>query len=286
MAGTADPQWGKGRSRPAPIITVKALVLSGLMICLALGSCAQRKAARAVKNQPVAASRSEKSSTGKTAKGVWHTVEPGQTFYRICKTYAADPNAVAKANHISDPAQINVGQRLFIPGAKQVLKVEPYPGFKGNPAPSSHQASAPAGREPQAPEPAVPKPGSVQLLWPVPNGILFSPYGNRNGVMHDGVDISAPAGSPVLAADDGKVTYSGNTVRGYGNMVVIKHAGNLLTVYAHNKKNLVREGDLVRRGQRIAEVGETGRATGSHCHFEVRVGKQAVNPLFYLKETR
>jgi murein DD-endopeptidase MepM/ murein hydrolase activator NlpD len=104
--------------------------------------------------------------------------------------------------------------------------------------------------------------------------------------MHDGIDISAPAGSAVLAADDGKVTYSGNTIRGYGNMIVLKHAGNLATVYAHNRKNLVHEGEMVRRGQKIAEVGETGRATGSHCHFEVRLGKQAVNPLFYLKEAK
>jgi lipoprotein NlpD len=269
-------------------ITVKALVLSGLMIGLALGSCAQRKA-KEVKNPESKAHSRESAadqSFAKTSKGVWHTVEPGQTFYRICKTYGADSKAVAKANHIPDPTQIKAGQRIFIPGAKQVLKVEPYPGFKGAPAPSSGQTSAPVSREAHAPDLPTPKPGSVQLLWPVPNGKLYSPYGERNGVMHDGVDISAPAGSAVLAADDGRVTYSGNTVRGYGNMIVIKHAGNLATVYAHNRKNLVKEGDLVRRGQQIAEVGESGRATGYHCHFEVRVGKQAVNPLFYLKETR
>ena len=275
-------------------LTVKALVLSGLTIGLALGSCAERKAAKEVQN-PKANSCPRQSapdqSSAKTSKGVWHTVEPGQTFYRICKTYGVDSKTVAKANHISDPTQIKVGQRLFIPGAKQALKVEPYPGFKGGPAPSSGQTAAPVSREAHAPDPKSPKPGSALgsspgLLWPVPNGKLFSPYGERNGVMHDGVDISAPAGSPVLAADDGKVTYSGNTVRGYGNMIVLKHAGNLATVYAHNKKNLVKEGDLVRRGQQIAEVGESGHATGYHCHFEVRVGKQAVNPLFYLKETR
>ena len=273
-------------------ITVKALVLSGLIICLALGSCAERKAAKEVKTPEAKAHSRESPSDqstpgrGKTGKGVWHTIEPGQTFYRICKTYGADPKAVAKANHLADPTQIRVGQQLYIPGATRVLKVEPYPGFKGAPAQAAGPGPAPAKRQPQAMDPLAPKPGSVQLLWPVPNGILFSPYGQRNGVMHDGVDISAPAGSPVLAADDGKVTYSGNTVRGYGNMIVIKHAGNLATVYAHNRKNLAREGDLVRRGQQIAEVGDTGRATGSHCHFEVRVGKQAVNPLFYLKGTR
>jgi len=270
-------------------ITVKALVLSGLVICLALGSCAERKAAKQVKNPEAKAHPRESppdQSSAKTSKGVWHTVEPGQTFYRICKTYGADPKVVAKANHLKDPTQIQVGQRIFIPGAKQLLKVEPYPGFKGAPSPSPARTPAPVGRESPAPDLSPPKPGSAQLLWPVPNGKLFSPYGERNGVMHDGVDISAPAGSPVLAAEDGKVTYSDNTVRGYGNMIVIKHAGNLATVYAHNRKNLVKEGDWVRRGQQIAEVGESGRATGYHCHFEVRVGKQAVNPLFYLKETR
>jgi len=269
-------------------ITTKELALSGLGFWLALTSCVEREAGKEVKkpaDQNRASSPGRRSShpekfpPEKTGAGVWHTVEPGQTFWRICKAYGIDAKEVARTNRIKDPTQIQVGQRIFIPGARIALKVEPYPGFQGAPA------SAPGRRETRT-DPPVPRPGSVQLLWPVPDGELYSPYGERNGVMHDGVDISAPASSPVLAADDGKVTYSGNTIRGYGNMIVIKHAGNLATVYAHNRRNLVGEGDLVRRGDRIAEVGETGHATGNHCHFEVRVGKQAVNPLFYLKETK
>jgi len=267
-------------------IPAKALALSGLGLLLALHSCVERESGKEVKKAP-AESRSaapsskqpEKTLAGK--QGVWHTVEPGQTFWRICKTYGVDPGEVARVNRIPDAAQIRVGQKIFIPGARQALKVEPYPGFKGAPAPAPGSPTKPAATYP------IPrKPSSAPLLWPVPNGKLYSPYGMRNGAMHDGIDISAPAGSAILAADDGKVTYSGNTIRGYGNMIVLKHAGNLATVYAHNRKNLVHEGEMVRRGQKIAEVGETGRATGSHCHFEVRLGKQAVNPLFYLKEAK
>ncbi len=88
----------------------------------------------------------------------------------------------------------------------------------------------------------------------------------------------------MFAADDGRVVYSDSRIRGYGNMIVIKHAGNLSTVYAHNKVNLVKEGDFVRRGQKIAEVGKTGNATGPHLHFEVRNGQEAVDPLKYVEK--
>ncbi len=100
--------------------------------------------------------------------------------------------------------------------------------------------------------------------------------------MHEGVDISAPKGTGVLAADDGKVVYSDNSIRGYGNMIIIKHAGKLTTVYAHNRVNLVDTGDFVKKGQKIAEVGATGRASGPHLHFEVRIGEKPVDPEFYL----
>lgn len=263
-------------------IPAKAFALSGLALLLALGACVERESGKEVKKSsaqsrsPAASpQRQEKTPAGK--QGVWHTVGPGQTFYRICKTYGADPGEVARVNRLPDTARIRAGQKLFIPGARQVLKVEPYPGFRAAPGSLPKKAAT---------DPLPRRPSSAPLLWPVPNGKLYSPYGMRNGAMHDGIDISAPAGAAVLAAEDGKVTYSGNTIRGYGNMIVLKHAGNLATVYAHNRKNLAREGEMVRRGQKIAEVGETGRATGSHCHFEVRVGKQAVNPLFYLKEAK
>jgi len=103
----------------------------------------------------------------------------------------------------------------------------------------------------------------------------------RNGVMHDGIDITAPAGTPVHAADRGEVIFSGR-LRGYGNTVIVRHSNRYVTVYAHDRVNFVREGDFVARGQVIGEVGSTDHTTGPHLHFEVRHANLAYNPLNYL----
>lgn len=119
------------------------------------------------------------------------------------------------------------------------------------------------------------------LEWPVRTGRLTSGFGIRHGVMHDGVDIAAPAGTPVHAAAAGKVIYAG-WLRGYGNVLIVQHRNHYVTVYAHNSANLVRDGQWVRRGQIIADVGRTGRTTGPNLHFEVRHNNVASNPLAYL----
>lgn len=100
--------------------------------------------------------------------------------------------------------------------------------------------------------------------------------------MHDGIDISVREGTPVRAATGGTVVYSDNRLSGYGNLVIIRHGKNLFTAYAHNQRNLVRKGDVVKRGDTIARAGQTGRITGPHLHFEVRHGSTAVDPLSYL----
>ena len=206
--------------------------------------------------------------TRHSGQGVYHTVKKGETLYRICRAYNADLGEVARANGISDPAAISVGQRIWIPGAQETKPVEP--------APSGGRSSAgsPAAMPSRAHK------GS--LLFPVPGGRISSGFGMRDGRMHEGVDILAPEGSDVLAAADGKVVYADNTIRGYGNMIIVKHQGDLSTVYAHNSKNLVQVGDLVKRGQKIAEVGMTGRASAPHVHFEVRLGEKPVDPMWYL----
>lgn len=162
------------------------------------------------------------------------------------------------ANGLGDPRGLRVGQMLVIPGR----------GF----------ASASAFGAPGIwPAPHADR----QFAWPVAAGTLSSPFGMRHGVMHEGVDIAAPAGTPVHAAGSGSVIYSGR-LRGYGNVVILRHSGGYVTVYGHNERNLVREGASVARGQEIAELGATGRATGPNLHFEVRYNNQAQNPLAYL----
>lgn len=129
-----------------------------------------------------------------------------------------------------------------------------------------------------------PRDGRNGLSWPV-EGRITSKFGPRRGSSHDGVDIAAPLGTPILAAASGEVLYSG-ALRGYGHIVILRHRGGYATVYAHNQKNLAREGEMVRRGQAIARVGQTGRASGPHLHFEVRKDNLARNPLRYLPEDR
>lgn len=113
------------------------------------------------------------------------------------------------------------------------------------------------------------------MSWPVV-GKVSRPFDDKTN--HRGLDICAPEGTGIGAAASGKVIYSGNKLAGFGNLVIIDHGDGLATVYAHNRKNLVKPGDSVKRGQQIAYVGQTGNATTPHCHFEVRKGAQAVNP--------
>jgi murein DD-endopeptidase MepM/ murein hydrolase activator NlpD len=117
-----------------------------------------------------------------------------------------------------------------------------------------------------------------ELDWPVANGKLSSGFGLRHGAMHEGIDIAAPEGSPVTAAASGQVIYVGR-LRGYGNIVIIQHENHYVTVYAHDSSNVVRAGQMVRRGQVIGFVGRTGRTSGANLHFEVRHNNIANNPL-------
>jgi len=113
------------------------------------------------------------------------------------------------------------------------------------------------------------------LAWPV-RGVLISGFGDRDRERHDGVDLAAPEGTPVLAADGGQVLFAGEQ-RGYGNLIVIGHGRGLVTVYAHNSANLVAQGDRVERGQPVARIGRTGNATGPHLHFEVRAVRSTLS---------
>jgi murein DD-endopeptidase MepM/ murein hydrolase activator NlpD len=186
-----------------------------------------------------------------------YTVARGDTIYHIAHKYGVSPERLMAANAISDPRDLRVGQTLVIPAS----------GF----------ASASAVASPEL----WPSHVDRQFAWPVLGGTMTSPFGMRHGVMHDGIDIAAPAGTPVRAADDGTVIYSGR-LRGYGNVVIVQHSRGYVTVYGHNERNLVREGERVARGQEIAQLGATGRATGPNLHFEIRYDNQAENPLAYL----
>lgn len=122
--------------------------------------------------------------------------------------------------------------------------------------------------------------------WPLKVGRVTSFFGHRRRDFHEGIDIAARRGTPIYAAQDGDVIYSARRIRGYGNMIVIKHSSNLATVYAHNRKNAVRKGEHVKRGQLVGFVGSMGKSTGPHVHFEIRKSEMPQDPLLYLPQAQ
>ncbi|MGA2315775.1 MAG: peptidoglycan DD-metalloendopeptidase family protein [Thermodesulfobacteriota bacterium] len=199
-------------------------------------------------------------------KGVYHVVERHQTLYRICKTYGVDLKEVTSLNGISDPSKIQTDQRIFIPGAKKLLKVEIY----------IDDVVAEQGEKLKI---AYKK---LDFIWPV-EGKINDVFEEAESRRHQGIDISSPIGTPIKASNAGMVIYSNNTIKGYGNLVILRHSEEYVTVYAHNQMNLVEEGIWVEKGQIIGKVGQTGRASGPHLHFEIRRNNKAVDPMLFLK---
>ena len=199
--------------------------------------------------------------------GTTHVVQKGETLYRIARTYGIEARELMEANGISDPKTLVPGQEIFVPGAPHPLDVTPLPG------------GAAAASEPD-PTLLPRKGGSATLQWPL-KGVLYRGFGVKQGQRHDGIDLSAPEGTLVRAAASGEVIYTGNQ-SGYGTIVILRHPGSLITLYAHNSAVLVKDGDRVESGTPIAKVGQTGRTTGPHLHFEVREGTRPRDPLPYL----
>ncbi len=263
------------RTRPAA--AVAAALLAG---------CAAPRSSRAVPIPLVAPEQHDEFDIA----GILHVVRRGETLYRIARSYGIDPADLMETNGISDPRTLAVGAELFVPGADRVLEVSPPPpgaaGSSTDPGIPPAERDPSAGGEPPAPGPQpipatlAPSPRALALAWPL-KGVLYGRFGVRQGHRHDGIDIAAPEGTTVGAAGRGKVIYVGDQ-SGYGNIVILRHDDGLVTLYAHASKILVDEGDTVARGDPIARVGQTGRTTGPHLHFEVRDGARPRNPLLYL----
>jgi murein DD-endopeptidase MepM/ murein hydrolase activator NlpD len=226
------------------------------------------------------AARPPQAATGQ--RGVLHPVKSGETLWRISRTYGVPLESLLRENALQDPSRLTEGTLLFVPGAAQVLAVGPageVPAARVEPRPP--RRAGPAAIPRAGLRPLDPAARGEPLAWPAP-GVLISGFGARERDHHDGIDLAAPEGTPVRAAGDGLVLFAGEQ-RGYGNLVLLAHEGDLVTVYAHNAQNLVSAGARVERGAEIARIGHTGNATGPHLHFEVRVGARPCDPLGFLR---
>lgn len=191
-----------------------------------------------------------------------HHVIRGETVYSIARQHDLDVAQLATANALSSPYLLRVGQVLYVPpGRTSEMAVAARP---------SHSLPSPP-----------PRTGNG-FDWPVA-GTILSRFGvKEGGLRNDGVNIRAPRGAPVRAAESGIVAYAGSGLRGFGNLVLIRHDGNWVTAYGHNDEMLVKRGDAVRRGEMIARVGSSGGVTESQLHFEIRKGTKAIDPMTML----
>ncbi|NLV24063.1 MAG: peptidoglycan DD-metalloendopeptidase family protein [Deltaproteobacteria bacterium] len=228
---------------------------------------------------------------GNSVQGVYHNVERGETLYRIGKTYGVDSQRIARVNRIRDPQSLQVGQRLYIPGAARVKKI---PAVSPAAANASKTPLPLSSQKPKKVSPLVQsrtakktvtsppvKTVAPRFNWPVQGTILrnFDPAGSKPS---RGLEIAVPFGSPVRSAAPGKVIYSGNGIRGYGNLLIIEHESSYFTVYGFNKNNLVHTGAFVGKGEKIALAGRPPDGGTPRLHFQVRQGKDVLDPLLFL----
>jgi murein DD-endopeptidase MepM/ murein hydrolase activator NlpD len=254
------------------------------------------------------------ANAGPAAPG-FHVVAAGENLSSIARHYHKPRTAIAKANNLPPDAKIRIGQHLVIPGLKPAVAAAPpkqappvAQGDRGNAKAAAKPMAPPAApgqkiatNEPPATahmtsptEPTIesesgagaePTNGNPSFRWPV-RGRIITGFGPRaNGPQSDGIDLAVPEGTSVKAAEDGVVAYAGNELKGYGNLVLVRHQNGYVTAYAHASELMVKRGDQVKRGQIIARAGQTGAVSAPQLHFEIRKGKVPVDPVQFLPST-
>jgi murein DD-endopeptidase MepM/ murein hydrolase activator NlpD len=242
-------------------------------------------------------------SVADDGSGETHTVTSGETLFSLGRTYGVSPFAIADANGLPNNAQLTVGQRMRIPASGSTAKAQaPAPKLEtaevsedAAPAPKkaiNDQVPAPQTATAEADESAAdqqPMPeqvaGAPGMRWPV-RGKIISGFGPKaNGLKNEGINIAVPEGTSIRAADSGVVAYAGNELKGYGNLVLIRHDNGYVTAYAHAKELFVKRGDTVKRGDVIAKAGQTGSVSSPQLHFEVRKGATALDPMKFLNSS-
>lgn len=260
-------------------------------------------AAPAMAPKPVAAVAAPPSS---------HFVNRGDTLASIARKNHISAAELARANGLAPSAKLKLGTKLTVPGAKtaavaaplaaapvaaapvaaalQPVAAAPAPTTKmaavAQPAQSARLAQATTNIEEKAVETPAKAAETTSSLptfrWPVRGKVITSYGAKTNGKSNDGINVAVPEGTPVKAAEDGVVAYSGNELKGYGNLVLVRHSNGYVTAYAHASELLVKRGDPIKRGQVIAKSGQSGEVASPQLHFEIRKGSSPVDPLQFL----
>ena len=214
----------------------------------------------------------------------YHIVSKGDTLYNISRRYNVDMPKLSAENNLSAPFTLKLGQRLVIPDSLYTRKPTASPTTQATKTPTATAKKITNNKNVAQYSYAQPSTNRKQKFdWPL-KGQIISKFGPiAKGRNNDGINIKAPAGTPVKAADSGTVAYAGNELKGFGNLVLIKHNDGWVTAYAHNQTLKVKKGQKVKRGEQIASVGSTGGVGSPQLHFETRAGKKALNPLAYLQ---
>jgi len=252
---------------------------------------------------PVTAAPASRPVATVAAGASVHVVNPGETLASIARHNHVTVAEIARANNIDPSAKLKLGARLNVPTRNAAaapvapqLAAAPVPAVMTAPATGMKvatavpqqsarlaQANPPPEEAAEAPVKSSEATGALPTFrWPV-RGKVITGYGAKtNGKSNDGINLAVPEGTPIKAAEDGVVAYSGNELKGYGNLVLVRHSNGYVTAYAHASELLVKRGDAIKRGQVIAKSGQSGEVGSPQLHFEIRKGSSPVDPLQFL----
>jgi murein DD-endopeptidase MepM/ murein hydrolase activator NlpD len=251
---------------------------------------------------PALAAPASKAVAATSAAPSIHVVNRGDTLLSIARRNHVSVAELAKANSLDPQAKLKLGTKLTVPGAKIAAAAQPTVGEEpatalappatkiatatGDPQQKVRLAQAtttPAEVSAETPVKASEATGALPTFrWPVRGKVITSYGAKTNGKANDGINLAVPEGTPVKAAEDGVVAYSGNELKGYGNLVLVRHSNGYVTAYAHASELLVKRGDTIKRGQIIAKSGQSGEVGSPQLHFEIRKGSSPVDPLQFL----
>jgi lipoprotein NlpD len=273
----------------------KTIWVGSVLLMAMLAGCSSLSRAPVDDGSKVAATASPYPPLPKDCTQTW-TVRKGDTLIGIALDAGADYREIAAMNQLSNPNIIQLDRTLCVrrsagkpgkkaPAATSTAKTDPMDKDKGATVTKSSATPPAAAKKPVDDMPstsaatAAAMADGVKFAWPAKGKVIAG----FNDASNKGINIAGKMGEPVDAAAEGKVVYAGSGLRGYGNLVIIKHENNYLTAYAHNSKILVKEGEMVKRGQRIADMGDSDADTVM-LHFEVRRQGKPVDPMKFLNQ--